>query len=120
MPYHVIIAGSRAFTNYDLLRERCDTLLANRPDAVVISGGARGADQLGERYARERGLGVVVMPADWDAHGKWAGYLRNVAMADKAQALIAFWDGKSRGTEHMIRIGRERGLAVRVVRTDKA
>lgn len=120
MPYNVIIAGSREFTNYELLCERCDTLLANRPDAVVISGAARGADQLGERYARERGLGLVQLPADWDAHGKRAGYLRNVAMAEKAQALIAFWDGKSRGTEHMIRIARECGLAVRVVQTTKA
>lgn len=120
MPYHVIIAGSREFTNYELLCERCDHLLANRTEVVVISGTARGADQLGERYAKERGLGLVQMPADWDAHPKRAGYLRNVAMAEKAQALIAFWDGKSRGTEHMIRIARECGLAVRVVRTTKA
>lgn len=117
MAFHVIIAGSRDFNDYTLLRSKCDHLLKDRTDVVVISGAARGADQMGERYAGERGLGLVRMPADWDQHGKRAGYLRNAAMADRGDALIAFWDGKSRGTEHMIRIAKERGLAVRLVRT---
>ena len=116
MPYHVIIAGGRDFNNAALLHERCDHYLRLRTDVVVISGGARGADSLGEGYARMRGLGLVRMPAEWERHGRQAGYLRNKAMALRAQALIAFWDGRSTGTRHMIQLATSMGLAVRVVR----
>lgn len=118
MHYHVIIAGSRDFNDQALLNERCDHLLAKRENVVIVSGGARGADTLGERYAEQRGLHVLRMPADWNKHGKQAGYIRNQDMLQRANALIAFWDGKSRGTEHMISIARKAGLAVRVVRTN--
>lgn len=114
--FRVVIAGSRGFSDYAMLARTCDGLLRIRPGFVVISGGARGADRLGERYAAERGLECVVMPADWDAHGKAAGHVRNAAMADLADALIAFWDGVSRGTKGMIEIAREKGLVVKVVR----
>lgn len=116
MPFQVIIAGSRDFQDYELLRERCDHLLSGKTDVVVISGCARGADSLGERFALARGHGLLRMPANWNAHGKRAGYVRNNAMLERADALIAFWDGKSRGTEHMIRIARGKHIAVRVVR----
>ena len=118
MSFKVIIAGSCRFENYDMLKAKCDQLLQRKAGEgiTVISGTARGADSLGERFAQERQYGLILMPADWENEGRSAGYKRNVAMAEKADALIAFWDGKSRGTEHMIRIARERGLPVRIVR----
>jgi hypothetical protein len=119
MPYHVIIAGSRDFNDQALLYERCDHLLSQQSDVVVISGAARGADQMGERYATDRGLGIVRMPADWETHGKRAGYLRNNAMLERADAVIAFWDGTSRGTANMIDIARKAGVPVRVVMTNR-
>jgi|ERR1039458_1423661 hypothetical protein len=73
---------------------------------LIISGAARGADALGERWACEHAIPLVRMPADWDAHGRRAGYLRNLEMAKQAQALIALWDGTSRGTAHMIETAR--------------
>ena len=113
--FRVIIAGSRDFSDYDALKSYADVKLSNisRRDSIeVVSGCARRADTLGERYAEERGYGIKKFPADWNRYGKSAGYLRNVEMAEYADALIAFWDGKSKGTEHMIRIAKNRGLRI--------
>lgn len=70
---------------------------------------------MGERYARERGFQLRRFPADWEQHGKSAGHIRNAKMADNADALIAFWDGESKGTKNMIDNARRKGLAVRVI-----
>lgn len=120
--FRVIIAGTRDFSDYELLRQKCDAILsAKREDSniIVVSGTARGADRLGERYARERGYEIRRFPADWDNDGNAAGPIRNAKMAANADALIAFWDGKSRGTRSMIDIAKEKGLAVRVITPGK-
>jgi len=114
--FRVIVAGSRGFNDYQLLENELDRLLAHKPEIVIISGTARGADQLGERYAEERGYPVEKYPADWDKYGKSAGYKRNQVMADNADALVAFWDGNSRGTQHMVNIARDAELNVRVIK----
>jgi hypothetical protein len=117
MTFRVIVAGGRTFTNYALLREKLDSALRNKvnEDIAIVSGTARGADQLGEQYAKERGYTVNSHPADWDQHGKSAGYIRNKEMAQNADALLAFWDGKSRGTKHMIDLAHQHGLKVIVI-----
>ncbi len=112
----VIIAGGRNFNDYNKLRESCDNILVNQKDVEIVSGTAAGADTLGERYAQEKGYEVKKFPAQWDLYGKSAGYKRNQQMAEYADGLIAFWDGKSRGTKHMIDIANKMGLKVRVVR----
>ena len=112
----VIIAGGRNFNDYNKLRESCDNILVNQKDVEIVSGMAAGADTLGERYAQEKGYEVKKFPAQWDLYGKSAGYKRNQQMAEYADGLIAFWDGKSRGTKHMIDIANKMGLKVRVVR----
>lgn len=115
--FRVIIAGGRDFSDYDLLSGTMDLLLSNiHDDITVICGKARGADTLGERYARERGYAVQYFPADWDRCGKRAGYIRNIEMAKDADALAAFWDGHSHGTKHMIETARQNGLKIRVKR----
>lgn len=81
---------------------------------VVLSGTARGADRFGEEYAKENGLAVERYPAEWEKFGKSAGYKRNSLMATKAEALVAVWDGESRGTKHMIDIAKKAGLKVYV------
>jgi hypothetical protein len=80
----------------------------------IISGTARGADRMGEQYAVDHHLEVDRYPADWDRYGRSAGYQRNVQMAKVATHLIAFWDGESRGTKHMINIAKELDLTIRV------
>ena len=112
----IIIAGGRNFRDYDKLRESCDNILVNQKEVEIVSGTAAGADTLGERYAQEKGYEVKKFPAQWDLYGKSAGYKRNQQMAEYADGLIAFWDGKSKGTKHMIDIANNMGLKVRVIR----
>lgn len=116
--YKVIIAGCRDFNDYELLKEKCDYFLQDekKEDVVIISGHASGADALGERYAQERGFLLETYPADRKAHGRAAGPIRNAKMASVAHALIAFWDGKSRGTKNMIDTAGKHNLQVAVVR----
>lgn len=115
--FKVIIAGGRSFYDYNILKKHCDFILSEKlvdSKVIIISGGANGADKLGERYAKDRGLELRIFLADWETHGKSAGYKRNVLMAENADALIAFWDNYSRGTKHMIDIANERKLKVNV------
>lgn len=114
----LIIAGSRTFDDYRLLCTICDRITTNSPHGTVeiISGGAKGADSLGERYAIEKGFGLRIFPADWERHGKSAGYIRNIEMAEYGDTLAAFWDGCSKGTEHMIRHAKEKGLTVHIIK----
>lgn len=115
--FRVIIAGGRDFEDYTLLEQTMDRLLKNvRKDIAVVCGTARGADTLGERYAKERGFEVRYFPAEWDKYGRSAGYRRNEQMAQNADALVAFWDGQSRGTKHMIDIANRYNLKVRVIK----
>lgn len=116
--FKVIIAGSRGFSNYKLLREQCNKYLREKKktsNIIIVSGGARGADSLGEKYAQDEGFDLEVYPAQWKKLGKQAGYRRNEQMAEVADALIAFWDGESKGTKHMIDIMNAKNLQVKVV-----
>ena len=105
-----IIAGSRSFCDYDLF---CDKMgrLAFVP-SVVLSGCARGVDGLGETWATENNIQIERYPAEWELHGRRAGFIRNSEMADRADALIAIWDMRSRGTANMIFEAARRGLLV--------
>ena len=111
MRLRTIVAGSRGITGYVYVRECLDHGVPWKIDCV-LSGTARGVDQLGERWAAERNIAVERYPADWNLHGKSAGYKRNEEMARNAAALVAFWDGISRGTKHMIDIAHRHGLRV--------
>jgi predicted Rossmann fold nucleotide-binding protein DprA/Smf involved in DNA uptake len=120
--FRVIIAGSREFTDYPLLKEKCDNILKKKLEdkdtkVIIVSGHARGADTLGEEYAREKGLECETYPANWDKYGKSAGFKRNTLMASLSNGLIAFLKPKveSKGTMMMIRIARENNLLTRVV-----
>lgn len=118
----VIIAGSRDMADYGAAEKAIAAALAEIGGAQVriVSGHCRGADLMGERYAHENGLELAVFPAEWNIYGRKAGFLRNTQMADFASeegsegALIAFWDGQSRGTKMMIGIAQKKGIAVHV------
>jgi hypothetical protein len=112
----LIIAGSRTLTDYSWMETKLNNVLANTTeDVTIISGGAKGADQLGERYAETRGYNVIKMPADWATHGKKAGYLRNTEMAKECTHAIIFWDGESPGSKHMIDICKKLNIPNRVI-----
>lgn len=124
-PVRVIIAGGRDFNNssklqyamYDLMDKTYTTL----SEMVVISGMARGADLLGAKWANDHGVELEKYPAlwrGWNGKGPYnnaAGYQRNERMAKTATHLIAFWDGKSKGTRHMINLAHRYDLDVTVV-----
>ena len=117
--FKVVIAGSRGFSNYKLLYEKCNEILREKRkthNIVVISGHARGADLSGEKYASDMGFDLEIFPAEWKKFGKSAGFRRNEQMAEVADGLIAFWDGKSSGTQHMISIAEKKGISTRIIK----
>lgn len=123
--WRIIIAGSRGFSDYRALESHADRIIGEMgidpADATVISGTAKGADTLGERYALSHGMELLRCPADWNKYGRAAGVIRNEQMAVMSVSdgykglLLAFWDGKSRGTHHMIDFAKKHGLTVRIV-----
>ena len=112
----VIVAGSRDFSNYELLEVEVSLFIADLDNPIIVSGTARGADRLGEIFAAKHKLQVERMSADWDTHGRIAGYLRNIEMAKVATHCIVFWDGYSRGTKTMIDIAKKFKLQTKVVK----
>jgi len=118
---YVIIAGSREFNNYELLKDVCDKALESKVAAgykiVIVSGHADGADSLGERYAQEMGYELKIYEAEWKKYGRGAGYKRNAKMAEIGNALIAFFaDGaKSSGTKNMVEQARKKNLIIREI-----
>lgn len=115
--FRVIIAGTRTFSNYPLLADYADkklSVVCKQNYIEVVSGGASGADALGEMYAKERGYSIKRFDADWYKYGRSAGPRRNKQMAEYADALLAYWDGKSRGTKNMIDLAKANGLKIGV------
>ncbi len=101
----IVIAGCRNYNNYEEAKEYIDQCISNIRNGntiIIISGGASGADKIGERYAKEKGFDVELYPADWKKYGRSAGPIRNKIMAQECDYAICFWDGKSRGTKSMI------------------
>ena len=111
----IIVAGGREFNNYSLLCKKLDYFFQNIT-AEIVCGEARGADSLGKKYAVEHGLKVHSYPAEWDKYGKSAGYKRNDKMSIEADAAVCFWDGKSKGTKHMIDTMKKLNKPIRVVK----
>jgi hypothetical protein len=98
----LIVAGSRDFSDYDLLQKSINEICNKYNITEIVSGTARGADSLGELYAKDNGILCSKFPAEWDRYGKSAGHKRNYDMAKYADIAIVFWDEKSRGTKNMI------------------
>ena len=99
----LIIAGSRGIMDIRLIYTAVKEAGINIRDITeVVSGTARGVDQLGERFALENNIPIVKFPAKWQEQGRAAGYIRNSKMAEYADQLLALWDGESKGTKHMI------------------
>ena len=117
----VIVAGSRGFHDYQLMERELDKLFNESneffgKEIKIISGMADGADTLAIRYADERKLTKILFPANWKRYSRVAGFLRNEDMLSVATHLVAFWDGKSSGTRHMIEIAEAKGIPVWVVK----
>ena len=113
-----IISGSRSITDYNLLCQVMEEI--SWMPTVIISGHCpEGVDVLGERWGKEFGIPVKLYPADWKRYGKKAGMLRNIEMAQIAQACVCLWDGMSPGTLNMIETAQGYGLKLHVHRLQK-
>ncbi|MFX4303025.1 DUF2493 domain-containing protein [Alicyclobacillus tolerans] len=108
----IAIVGSRNFPH----REKIEDYIKNLDkDIIIVSGGARGVDAIAEQTARQLGLKTEIYPADWKKYGKSAGYRRNIQIAEALDRIVAFWDGKSKGTFHTIEIAKKQGKPVEIV-----
>lgn len=113
----IVVAGSREYTNYNEAKkfiDKCLSRIRENNEIVIISGGARGADALGERYAKENNLKIEQYHADWETYGRSAGPIRNKIMAQNCNYVICFWDGKSRGTKTMIEYAKQYNKEIRI------
>ena len=120
----VIVAGSRCFNDYGLLEQELDKLFKGNDEFVgkeikIISGMALGADTLAIEYADKHKLTKILFPANWKRYPLVAGFLRNEDMLSVATHLVAFWNGESTGTRHMIEIAKGKGIPVWVFTTKR-
>jgi hypothetical protein len=102
---NVAIVGSRTFKDYKKLKEIINSLNINI--SKIISGGANGADKLGELLAKENNIDIHIFYPDWNKYGKKAGFIRNEQIVKNSDLIIAFWDGKSKGTLHSINLSKK-------------
>ena len=115
----LIVAGGRDFQWKPEEHNRLERYIDNVGDGEpveIVCGGARGADAFGKQHTELYEITLKMFPADWERYGKSAGYRRNAEMAQYADRLLAFWDGKSKGTAHMIDLARREGLPVNIHR----
>lgn len=113
----IVIAGSRDYNNYDEAKsyiDFCISRIRKNYDIIIVSGGCRGADIIGERYAEENGFEIERYPALWEKYGKSAGPKHNEIMAEVCDYAICFWDGKSRGTKSMIEYAKKIGKPIKI------
>lgn len=94
----VAVIGGRDFNDY----ERLKSVLSLFPITVIVSGGAKGSDSLGEKYADENNIKKQIFIPQWDLFGKSAGFLRNTTIIENCDIVVACWDSKSRGTRDSI------------------
>ena len=113
--FRLVVAGSRGFDSYERLSAELDKYLAGRSNVTIISGTARGADRLGEKYAQEHGYKIEQVPAQWAKYHQGAGPIRNKQMVKTADAVLVFWDNESSGTKNIIECARAENIPCKVV-----
>lgn len=109
--HKIAVVGSRSFVDYELLESILCDYIINRygtmpGDCLIVSGGARGADGLSERFALDHGIETLIFEADWSKYGRAAGMVRNKNIVNNADVVFAFWDEKSKGTKNSIDLAR--------------
>ena len=113
--FRLVVAGSRGFDSYERLSAELDKYLAGRSNVTIISGTARGADRLGEKYAQAHGYKLEQVPAQWAKYHQGAGPIRNKQMVKTADAVLVFWDNESSGTRNIIECARAENIPCKIV-----
>ena len=117
MTKRIVVAGCRNYDNYSEAKKyinHCLSRIRKENEIIIVSGGAEGADKLGELYAKENGFKIERYVAHWEKYGKSAGPRRNEEMAKIADFVICFWDGKSRGTKSMIECAKKQRKPLKI------
>ncbi len=107
----VAVIGSRSFRDYEELKMVLDSFKID----LIVSGGAIGADKMGEYYAREHDIKTLIFLPDWEQHGKAAGFIRNKLIVKNSDLIIAFWDQKSKGTKNSLDYAQEKGTSILMI-----
>lgn len=107
----VAVIGSRTFDKY----ESVYNILSKLKITEIISGGAKGADSLAERYAKENNIPTKIFLPDWETYGKKAGFLRNTQIIEECEMVVAFWDGESKGTKDSLDKAEKLGKKVMII-----
>lgn len=115
----ISIIGSRSFNDYDLVEKTITKTLDISLIDTVVSGGAKGADFLGEIFAKNHNLQTMIFLPDWEKHGKKAGFLRNSDIIKNSDHVFAFWDGESKGTYDSITKAKKANKPITIVQYAK-
>jgi hypothetical protein len=111
----VAIIGSRNFNDYELVKKIMETI----PDIdLIISGGAKGADSLGELWAKENNKKIKIFKPDWENNGRAAGVIRNQTIVVSSDLVVAFWDGQSKGTKSSIDFCKKYNIPLIIISTN--
>lgn len=113
----VVVAGCRNYNDYSQAKKYidfCISRIKTKYTLIFVSGGCKGADRLGERYATENSFEIETYPADWNKYGRKAGPKRNNEMAKIGDYFICFWDGRSKGTKSMIDYATKAGKPLKI------
>ena len=108
----IAVVGSRDFDDYTLFESVMDDFLRDKGQVLFVSGGANGADKLAEEYAKVHDIEIIIYKAEWKRYGRGAGFVRNKKIWDESDMGIAFWDGKSKGTQHSFKLAEKMGKAL--------
>ncbi|MCB5162631.1 SLOG family protein [Marinomonas algarum] len=111
----VAIIGSRSLSDYSLVDEALRTGTDLNTITAIISGGAKGADTLAEKFAADCSLEIQIFKPDWKLYGRGAGIVRNKQIIESADKIFAFWDGKSKGTLNSINIAKKLGKDLTII-----
>jgi hypothetical protein len=109
----IAIVGSRGYPNLDEVHNYVVNNFEHGD--VLVSGGARGVDAAAERTAQELHLETLIFLPDWNTYGKSAGFIRNQDIIKNADRVVAFWDGKSRGTQHSMNLAKQYNKPLEVI-----
>ena len=116
--FYVIVAGSSSFRNYELLKEKCDYYLSGKMktnNVVILSGTSNNTKEMITRYCVENGIVSEQFEADWHIYGNDAHRICSAKMIEKANAVIAFWDGRSTYTKMLVDMAKEIHIKTAVV-----
>lgn len=112
----VLVCGGRDYSDREYLYRVLNLTARELGAFTVVQGDCRGADRMAGDWAIKYGMKVEIFPANWDVHGKAAGFIRNKEMIEVADRVIAFWDGQSRGTAHTIQLAQHRYIPTKIVK----